>query len=269
MLKEIAAHKRKVVQRQKKENPLEEIARQLLSLPPPRSFKGALEKPFPQVSIIAEIKKASPSTGVLESGLLREKSPAEIALIYEKAGASAVSVLTEERYFCGCPADLRRVKSAVNIPVLRKDFIVDEYQLYESRAMGADAVLLITSLLAFLELKRFLGLLGEMGMAAVVEVGKKEEISKAVEAGAEIIGINNRNLQTMEVDLSRTLQWGPFVPQDRVLISESGIEGREQVQQVQEKGGVAAVLVGKSLMTSRDPHVKIRELMGEDVSCTR
>lgn len=268
MLKEIAALKWREVIKQKKEYPLQEIIRQLPSLPAPRNFKGALESSS-QVSIIAEIKKASPSSGVMDSPLGREKSPAEIAILYEKGGAVALSVLTEKNYFGGCPDDLRSVKNAVNIPVLRKDFILDEYQIYESRAMGADAILLIVSLLAFTELKRFLKLVGELGMAAIVEIGKKEEITRAVEAGAEIIGINNRNLRTMEIDLSRTLEWGPYVPRDRVLVSESGIFSREQIQQLKKISGINAVLVGKSLMTSNDPSAKIRELMGEDVPCTR
>jgi indole-3-glycerol phosphate synthase len=269
MLKEIAVHKWREVIKQKKEYPLQEIIKQLPSLPSPGNFKEALLKRFPQVGIIAEIKKASPSGGVIESHFTRDKSPAEIALLYEEGGAVAISVLTEARYFAGCPADLRSAKSAVSIPVLRKDFIVDEYQIYESRAMGADAVLLIASLLAIAELKRFLQLLGELGMAAIVEAGKKEDILKAVQAGAEVIGINNRNLHTMEIDLTRTLEWGPYVPRDRVLISESGIYCREQVQQLKELSGVNAVLVGNSLMTSGDPAAKIRELMGEDVPCAR
>ncbi|RJX25569.1 MAG: indole-3-glycerol phosphate synthase TrpC [Dethiobacter sp.] len=268
MLKEIAAHKWREVIRQKKEYPLEEIIKQLPLISPARNFKEAVQKRFPQLSIIAEIKKASPSCGVIESHFAQVKSPAEIALLYQEAGAAAISVLTEAKYFAGCPADLKSAKSAVSIPVLRKDFIVDEYQIYESRAMGADAVLLIASLLAFTELKRFLQLLHELGMAAIVEVGKKEEILRAVQAGAEIIGINNRNLHTMEIDLRRTLEWGPYVPRDRVLISESGIHCREQVKQLKELG-VNAILVGNSLMSSSDPVAKIKELLGEDVSCTR
>ncbi|MDO9534960.1 MAG: indole-3-glycerol phosphate synthase TrpC [Bacillota bacterium] len=267
MLKEIAVHKWREVSRQKKEYPLEEIVKQLPSLPSPRNFKEALLRCFPKVGIIAEIKKASPSCGVIESHFAKEKSPAEIALLYEEAGAAAISVLTEAKYFAGRPADLRSAKSAVSIPVLRKDFIVDEYQIYESRAMGADAVLLIASLLAFVELKRFLQLLSELGMSALVEAGKKEDIQKAVQAGAEIIGINNRNLHTMEIDLSRTIEWGPYVPRDRILISESGIYCREQVEQLIKLSGINAVLVGKSLMDSGNPAAKIKELIGEDVSC--
>lgn len=150
---------------------------------------------------------------------------------------------------------------------------MDEYQLYESRAMGADALLLITSLLAFTELRRFLQLLAELEMTAIVEVGKevgkKEDILLAIQAGAEIIGINNRNLHTLEVDLSRTLEWGPYVPRNRVLVSESGIYCREQIQQLKELSGVNDVLVGQSLMTSSDPAAKIRELMGDDVPYAR
>ncbi len=268
MLKEIAAHKWREVIRQKKECPLAEIVKQLPLLAAPRNFKEALLRCSPKVGIIAEIKKASPSSGVIDSQFARVKSTAEMALLYEEAGAAAISVLTEAQYFAGCPTDLRNAKSTVSIPVLRKDFIVDEYQIYESRAMGADAVLLIASLLASVELKRFLQLLSELGMSAIVEAGKKEDIQKAVQAGAEIIGINNRNLHTMEVDLARTLTWGPYVPRGHVLISESGIYCREQVDQLKQLSGINAILVGKSLMESGNPAAKIKELMGEDVSCT-
>ncbi len=267
MLKEIAAHKWREVGRKKKAYPLEEVIRGLSDLPAPRDFKGALLKCSPGVAVIAEIKKASPSGGALVSPLAREKGPAEIAALYAEAGAAAISVLTEERYFAGSPADLAVARSAVGIPVLRKDFIVDEYQLYESRAMGADAVLLISSLLAAVELQRFLRLLAELGMSALVEVGKKEEIEQAVHAGAEIIGINNRNLHTLEIDLERTVRWGPFVPRNRVLVSESGIHCREQVAYLQKMSGINAVLVGKSLMESGDPGKKIRELTGVHGSC--
>jgi len=267
MLKEIAAHKWREVIRCKQEFPQEEIIKQLSFLPPPRNFKEALLQCAPGVGMIAEIKKASPSGGKIISPFAMERSPAEIALLYERAGAAAVSVLTEERYFAGSPADLREVKNAVGIPVLRKDFIVDEYQIYESRAMGADAVLLITSLLAVVELQRFLRLLDTLGMGALVEVGKKDDILHAVQAGAQVIGINNRNLHTMEIDLMRTLAWGPFVPRDRLLVSASGIHCREQVERLHEGSGINAVLVGSSLMKSGNPAAKIRELMGIDERC--
>lgn len=267
MLKEIAAHKWREVIRRKQELPQDELIKQLPFLTPPRNFKEALLKCAPGVGVIAEVKKASPSGGKIISPFAGDRSPAEIALLYARAGAAAVSVLTEERYFAGCPADLCEVKNAVEIPVLRKDFIVDEYQIYESRAMGADAVLLITSLLAMVELQRFLRLLDTLGMAALVEVGKKEDILHAVQAGAEIIGINNRNLHTMEIDLMRTLTWGPFVPRDRLLVSASGIHCREQVERLQKGSGINAVLAGKSLMESGNPAAKIRELMGSDECC--
>lgn len=268
MLKEIAASRWREVIKQKKTYPLQELIREINFVAPPRNFKEALLRPS-QVSIIAEIKKFSPSGGFEEYSLANKKSPGEIALLYEKGGAAAISVLTEGKYFGGSPADLRQVKETVKIPVLRKDFILDEYQIYESRAMGADAVLLIASLLAFAELQRFLQLAGELGMAAIVEAGRKEEIFLAVKAGAQIIGINNRNLHTMEVDLNRTLQWGPYVPRDRVLVSESGIFSREQIRQLKQISGIDAVLVGKSLIASEDPSAKIKELMGEDAPCPR
>ncbi len=268
MLKEIAASKWSEVIRQKKEYPLPLIMEQLLSAPPTVSLKRALKKNLSAVAVIAEIKKASPSQGLFRSGVIESCRLSDIARAYESAGASAISVITEKKYFAGCPSHLRSVKEAVGVPVLRKDFIVDEYQIYESRAMGADAVLLITSLLASAELKRFLGLLEELGMTAVVEAGREEDIFKAARAGAEIIGVNNRDLTTMEVDICRTLRWGPYVPRDRVLISESGIYCHEQVKLLKEQAGVDAILVGKSLVTSINPAEKIKELLGKNVFCS-
>lgn len=268
MLKKIAACKWREVLKQKKEFPLQKVVERLDLSPPPRDFKKALKKKPGQVNVIAEIKMASPSHGFFSSIFSGARALENMVRLYEEAGASAISVVTEKNFFAGNPEHLKRVKEAAGIPVLRKDFIVDEYQIYESRVLGADAVLLITSLLAPPELKSFIQLVRELGMEALVEISKKEEIPRAVEMGAEIIGINNRNLYTLEVDLERTLTWGAEVPRDRILVSESGIYCRQQVELLIERAGIDAILVGTGLMTSADPAGKIRELMGENVLCS-
>ncbi len=273
MLKEIVTHKWEEIRQLKKNRPMAELLAAIERQPPPRDLIRALKEQGKGVGIIAEIKKAAPSStpSAHPQNLLSPESPnisvGIQAAEYQRAGAAAVSVLTEDRFFAGSLADLAEVKSHVSIPVLRKDFIVDEYQLYESRAAGADAVLLISSLLASLELERFLRLVKELGMTALVEAGKEQEIEKAVRAGAEIIGINNRDLFTLEVDLERTLRWGPYVPRDRLLVSESGYTHRSQVALAKEKAGIDAVLVGRSLMNSSSPAEKIMELMGKNVFC--
>lgn len=275
MLKEIVTHKWEEIRMLKKNRPLVELLAEIDRQPPPRDLFRALKTQGKEVGIIAEIKKAAPSSSpsTCPQNQLSPGSPGisvgKQAAEYQRAGAAAVSVLTEDRFFAGSLADLAAVKSHVFIPVLRKDFILDEYQLYESRAAGADAVLLIASLLASLELERFLRLVKELGMTALVEAGKEQEIEKAVRAGAEIIGINNRDLFTLEVDLGRTLRWGPAVPRDRLLVSESGYTRRSQVELAREKAGIDAVLVGRSLMNSPSPAEKIMELMGKNVFCAR
>lgn len=269
MLKEIASLKWKQVMQRKKELPLDELKELLQETPPARDFKGALQRCYPGVALLAEYKKASPAKGPFRGGLEGQPGPVQAALTYREAGAAALSVLTEENYFAGSPAHLQSAKKAAGLPVLRKDFIVDEYQVYESRQIGADAVLLIASLLVPAELKKYIALSRDLGMAAVVEAGREDEVPRAVEAGADIIAINNRDLHTMEVDLNRTLKWGAKVPRDRILLSASGINSREQVQMLVERVGVEAVLVGESLMQSGDPFRKIKELLGQNVYCAR
>ncbi len=268
MLKEIIAHKRKEIRKQKKHYPLELIKEHIFYFPTPRDFKKALQGQPGEVKIIAEIKKASPSHGAINSAFLTNNCVADIARIYEKAGAAAISVLTENKYFDGCVDDLKEAKRVTGLPVLRKDFIVDEYQVYESRAMGADAVLLIASRLSFPKLERLINLVHELNMVALVEVGDEKDLKVARRAGAEIIGINNRDLETMQIDLRRTVNLAKAVPPGTVLVSESGINTREQVRMLYEKAGISAVLVGKSLVSADDPSVKIRELVeGEFKRC--
>lgn len=219
-----------------------------------RPFKDALNGKG--VAIIAEVKKASPSRG--NFGL---KIPVEtLAGHYQRGGATAVSVLTEEDYFMGSVADLQTVRAAVQLPILRKDFILDSYQLYESRVIGADAVLLIAGLLNEETLRCYLGICRELGLAALVETHSREDLASAIRAGAEIIGINNRNLNTFKTDISHTINLANLVPDGVLLVSESGIFTADDVKRLGE-AGADAVLVGESLVRSADPAKKIRELL--------
>jgi len=209
------------------------------------------------VRLIAEIKKASPSRGIIRPDF----DPVAIAKTYEKSGASAISVLTDEKYFQGRLEYLEAVHRAVSLPVLQKDFIIDPYQVYEARAAPADAILLIVAALCREELTEFMALAEELGMASLVEVHTSEELDVALEVGAKVIGINNRNLQTFETKLETTLELAPKIPSDRILVSESGIFTRADVERLMG-AGVDAILVGESLMRETDPGVKVRELLG-------
>ena len=209
--------------------------------------------------MIAEVKKQSPSAGVICPNF----DPVKIAKIYEKAGASAISVLTDQKFFGGSIEDLKKVKAAVKIPVLRKDFIIDEKQIYESMAAGADAILLIVKVLGLQQLKEFLKITEKLKMDALVEIHNSDEAEMALEAGAEIIGINNRDLQTFRVDFKNTLGLIKKYPElkNRILVSESGIKNSKQVSEL-HAAGVSAILVGESLLKAKDISAKIAELIG-------
>ncbi len=224
---------------------------------PPRDFLSITGKPQPR--IIAEVKRASPS-----AGKIREVDPVEQAKIYERCGAVAVSVLTEEVFFEGSLRDLERVSLSVSLPVLRKDFIIDEVHILEARASGADSVLLIVRILEDKKLKDLIALSEELGMKPLVEVFSYEEALRAVEAGAEVIGINSRDLETLEVDTGRVLHLAPKLKDLGVpfVVGESGVESREQVEEF-ISAGVDAVLVGTALMRSEDPCGKLTELRGQ------
>jgi len=280
ILDRILADKRIEVEARKARTPLEQLRDAIREAPPPRDFASAIRKVLPSplegegkgegethrtsargprstVSLIAEVKKASPSKGLIRPDF----DPVAIARSYESAGASAISVLTDEQHFQGRLEYLPAIRAAVNLPLLRKDFIVDAYQVYESRAAQADAILLIVAALSRGQLSEFLGLADELGMASLVEVHTAEELDAALEVGARIIGVNNRDLRTFETKLETTLELASGVPGDRVLVSESGIFTRADVERLME-AGVDAVLVGESLMREPDPGVKVRELLG-------
>jgi indole-3-glycerol phosphate synthase len=226
--------------------------------PAPRSFLAALRRPG--IQVIAEVKKASPSAGVIH----RQADVVAIARTYERGGAACISVLTDAQHFQGSLSDLERVRQAVGLPVLRKDFIIDPYQVLEARAAGADAILLIAEILGDEELRAFRLQAAELGMATLVECHDPVNLDRIVASGAELIGINNRNLHTFETRLEHTLALADRVPPDRLLVSESGIRTRADVERL-EAAGVKAILVGETLMRSDDPAGMLRALRGVSV----
>jgi indole-3-glycerol phosphate synthase len=233
--------------------PLVEMRLRAESTPTARDFAGALQRDH--VALIAEIKRASPSRGTL----CGEFDPAQVARAYAASGAAAISVLTDGKYFHGSLADLEVVRAAFDAPVLRKDFIVDEYQVYESRACGADALLLIVRALSDSQLRHYLALAHTLGLSALVEVHDEGELERGLAAGARIIGINNRNLQDFTVSLATTERLAPRVPPGKIVVAESGVFTREDVERA-AGAGAHAVLVGEALMRAGDVGAKAHEL---------
>lgn len=254
ILDEIVAHKKAEVARRRKTRAPADVAAAAERAPAPADFRAALRRPG--LSIIAEIKGASPSAGTIRDGF----DPVGVARAYEAGGAAALSVLTDEKYFRGSWESLASVARAVRLPVLCKEFVIDPYQIDEARASGAAAVLLITSLLEG-SLGAYLRLAEHRGLAALVEVHTADEVALALDAGADTIGINNRDLRTLRVDLGTTGRLRSLIPPGVVVVSESGFERREQVEQI-ERLGVDAILVGTSLMASGEPAATLRELRG-------
>ncbi|MHB1458560.1 MAG: indole-3-glycerol phosphate synthase TrpC [Armatimonadota bacterium] len=259
ILDKIIAHKGPEVAARKQLISLERMMSEANNAPPALDFKSAITRGADSdpVRLIAEVKKASPSKGLIRADF----DPVEIARMYEKAGASAISVLTDEKYFQGHLDYLRAIRSTVGIPLLRKDFIIDEYQIYEARAAGADAILLIAAALSRDTISAFKHISSDLGMASLVETHTADEMMIAIDAGAEIIGINNRNLQTFEVSLETTLELAMMAPDGCILVSESGIFTRADVMMLHE-AGVDAILVGESLMREADPAMKVMYLLG-------
>lgn len=225
-----------------------------MHLPPPRPFEGSLRRTPP--AVIAEYKRSSPSAGAIA-----EPDVAGQARAYEEGGAAAISVLTEPTRFDGALADLRAVRLAVDLPVLRKDFLVHPAQVIESRAAGADAVLLIAAAMSELELKAMLAVANDLGLDALVETHSVDDLAKALATDAPIVGVNARDLETLEVDVERALAMLPDVPSDRVAVLESGVSTREDVERAID-AGARCVLVGEALMRSADPGATIRSLRG-------
>ncbi len=256
ILEEIVESKRRELQFAKADRPIELLKDQATELAPVRDFAQALRGT--QVALIAEIKRASPSEGEFP---VLWFDPRHIAQDYVAGGAVAISVLTEENYFKGAPNFIARARGRIPLPILRKDFILEDYQIYESRALQADAVLLIVAILEPQILAHLHELAIQLGMTALVEVHDEEELEQALAVGAQVIGINNRDLATMEIDLSTTERLAPLATEDALLISESGISCREDVERV-AAAGVDAVLVGTALMKSTEFDLAARQFVG-------
>lgn len=260
ILDRIVATKRSEIAAAKAARSERELRAALETAPPPRGFFAALAAPG-SIRLIAEVKKASPSRGVIRADF----DPVAIAKIYEAHGAACLSVLTDEPFFQGHLDYLRRVRANVAIPVLRKDFILDEYQLLEARAAGADAALLIAECLDDCELRKLHRAAIDMGLAPLVELYDPDNLPRVLEAGATLIGVNNRDLRTFEIDLEHTLRLRERIPEECVLVSESGIHDRADVERL-ERAGVDAMLVGESLMASPDIGAAVDRLLGRPLT---
>lgn len=259
ILEEIAQKTKQRISAQSSQIPLSEI--RLLAEKTPKSEKMSLYDALSgdDISFICEAKKASPSKGIIA-----EHFPyLEIAKDYEEAGAAAISCLTEPFWFKGSDDYLKEIAAEVKIPVLRKDFTVDEYMIYEAKALGASAVLLICSILSEKQLSDYLALTHELGMCALVEAHDEAEIATAVKIGARIIGVNNRNLKNFSVDIDNSARLRSLVPKDRIFVSESGIKTAEDVENLRKIGANAA-LIGETLMRAPDKAAKLRELRGTE-----
>jgi indole-3-glycerol phosphate synthase len=247
ILEKIVEFKKEEVAKQKEKFNLSALREEAERLKVSYDFKKAVSGEG--INIIAEVKKASPSKGIIREDF----NPVEIAKAYERGGAKAISVLTDKEFFKGSPFYLRQVAEAVSLPVLRKDFIIDEFQIYGAKALGASSFLLIVSILSDQQLRDFIELGRELGMEALVETHNEEEVERALKAKAEIIGVNNRNLKTFTVSLETTLRLLPMIKREgKILVSESGIKSRNDIERL-KSAGVDAFLVGETLMRSENP----------------
>jgi indole-3-glycerol phosphate synthase len=256
ILDDIVARKKERLAELAERSDQKKLEKAAVSAPETRDFFAALkhaEKP----AVIAEIKRASPSAGQIRPHL----EVSEVATSYQGAGAAAISVITEEDFFQGRVEYLEEARRAVSLPILCKDFIIDPRQILTTRAAGADGLLLIAAILPQSTLKELLAMASQLDMACLVEVHDEEELSRVLETEARLIGINNRDLRTFEVSLDTTLRLRPRIPSNRLVVSESGIQTRSDLQSL-AAAGVDAVLVGTSLMRAEDPGQKLRELLG-------
>jgi indole-3-glycerol phosphate synthase len=253
VLESIVEHKRDEIQARRARLPLAEVRAAACSSPAPRDFVTALTAPG--LGVVAEIKRRSPARGDLRPDL----DPTALGRSYETAGASAISVLTDEGYFSGSDDDLRAARAVVSLPVLRKDFTIDPYQVYEARALGADAVLLVVRSLPASLLAELLSLADELGLAGLVEVHDEAELRSALQAGARLIGVNNRNLDTLAMDAEVSFRLRPLIPSGVVCIAESGISTPELAESL-AGAKYDAILVGEALVTAADPGELLRQL---------
>mgnify|MGYP001389473170 CR=1 FL=1 len=255
ILDDIVEVKRSEVAERKKAIPLAALENAIREMPPTRDFRRAIAGSA--CAIIAEVKRRSPSRGVIREDF----DPLRIAKTYEEYGAAAVSVLTDESFFGGINGDLTTVKNVITRPVLRKEFIIDPWQIRESRAIGADALLLIAAILGEKALREYREIAAGLGLASLVEVHDRPELEKALASGAEIIGINNRDLRTFRTDIATSLALAPLVPPDRIVVAESGIRSRAAVETLM-RAGIRGFLIGETLVAAEDIGATLRGLLG-------
>ncbi len=256
ILDEIVAAKRREVATARRRMPLEELETQAAEAPPVRDFGAALAGPGP-IQLIAEVKKASPSARLIRADF----DPVAIARIYQEHGAACISVLTDAPYFQGHLSYLARVRASVVLPLLRKDFLIDEYQVVEARLAGADAILLIAEILDDATMAALLKRARVMGMSALVELHDAVNLPRVLDAGADLVGINNRDLRQFSTDIEHTLRLRDQIPSGIMVVSESGIRTRRDVERL-EAAGVSAILVGESLMRAPDIGLAVERLLG-------
>jgi len=257
ILKKIIAHKKEEVAKRAQRISLEQLQGSLGSASPCRGFVNAISDKIAagKPGVIAEIKKASPSKGVIREDFL----PAEIASSYERAGAACLSVLTDIDFFQGADAYLQQARAACSLPVIRKDFFIDQYQVYEARTLGTDCILLIAACLSYEQMSSLNELAQKLGMDVLIEVHDAEELQRALPLGNRLIGINNRNLRSFEVSLDTTLDLLQQIPDDRIVVTESGIHTPDDVTRMRDNQ-VNAFLVGEAFMRADDPGTKLSEL---------
>lgn len=257
ILQIISEYAKERVENCKKTKPLEEVKKEAIAIP--KTNKFAFEKALAKegISFICECKKASPSKGIIAENF----KYLEIAKDYQKAGATCISVLTEPKWFLGKDEYLKEISDAVTIPCIRKDFVVDEYMIYEAKILGASAVLLICSILDEITIKNYIKLCDQLGLSALVEAHDEDEIKMAVRAGARMIGVNNRNLKDFTVNVENSRQLRKLVPSNILFVAESGIKTREDIA-VLEAAGVDAVLIGETMMLAKDKNKMLNELRG-------
>jgi indole-3-glycerol phosphate synthase len=256
MLDQIVSYKRSQLEAIDKTASIKIMEALIGNLPPTIGFERKLRAEA-DIAIIAEIKRQSPSRGMLNAHM----GVIELVSLYERAGAAAISVLTEDKFFRGCANDLVTARSNTSLPILRKDFIIDEYQVWESRVIGADAILLIVSVLSDAELSQFSRLAQTLDLDVLIEVHNRSELDRALSLKPRIIGINNRNLATFETDLRTFESLAASIPVDTLVISESGVHSRDDILFLKGRGA-DAVLIGESIIVSPDPYLKICELRG-------
>ena len=256
ILDTIIAHKQKELQIEAEQVPLATLKSKLANLPPTKDFRAAIAQSG-NINLIAEVKKKSPSKGIIREDF----DPIQIAETYAENGAAAISVLTDVRFFDGRLDYLSSIRQVVDVPLLRKDFTIDPYHIYQARVASADAILLIVAALTKDQLREFMDIAESLSLASLVEVHTDTELEIALDMGAEIIGINNRDLRTFHTDLATTFSLQEFLPTGKVVVSESGIYTRADVESLRE-AGVNAILVGESLMRSPDIGEQVRKLIG-------